>query len=336
MLGKRGFIAMASAVVCGSALVLHAATSFASEPLDETLAAASRAEDRAEPKVALELYHRAAAEHEGERLVRRAKARIDWLEARAEGDHGPLAEWLRVRSQGTATLSEEDLSVFAARVRAFPSGLVRREATQFIADAWLTHFERPSEALDAYERWSREPGIDDAERQLSAAGAALARGRLGNGEEALRELHRSGLDGRAEARFLRAERIGTIGSAVSLACLAAYAVALASLLVRVRRPFRRRDDLLAYGLVGIFTLGLPIVFVHRYDPQLVHAFAPTMGAAALVVTATWLVAQATEPSRLLARRLKWASAAAVVAAVFLATTRSGMLTELLMAAWEPR
>ena len=61
-----------------------------------------------------------------------------------------------------------------------------------------------------------------------------------------------------------------------------------------------------------------------------------MGAAALVVTATWLVAQATEPSRLLARRLKWASAAAVVAAVFLATTRSGMLTELLMAAWEPR
>lgn len=333
---KRRVGATACAFTMGACLGLLNGSSRAAEPITATLDSAAEAEDRAEPKAALELYHRAAEDYPTDRLARRARARIAWLEARREGNLVPLAAWLRMRSRSRTALTEEDLATFTVDSLEFPPGLVRREAAQFIADTWLSHFERPREAAAAYARWSQEPGLDDAERQLAESGLALARSRLGDPGAALERLRRNGLGGRAEARFLRAERVAKWGGAISIAVLVSYAAALGMLLLRARRAFRFPENSRLLLGIAAFTLGLPIVFVALYDAQFVRAFAPTMGALALVLLVNWLVAEATEPSPSTAARLRWASVGAVVSAAFLATSHTGMLTEFLMAAWEPR
>jgi len=307
----------------------------ASEPIAETLAAAARAEAEAEPARALELYRLAVFEHPGDRLLRRARARIDWLEARSEGGFVALRELTRAHAR--VEPSPQDLTAFEAKVPSFPPGLVRREAWHYLAETWLGRMNEPARALAAYEAWLREPDLDDADRQLAHAGLSLARARLGHTTEALDGLAHAGLDRRAEGRFLRAERIAKAGTIVSLSVLVGYAMLLARTFARARRTFRwsavaRRDEALVAGV----TLGTPTALVGAYDPQLVHAFAPTMLAAGLVLAVTWFARAATTPNDFAARALRLASALAVFSASFLAAAEHGLVTELLMAAWEPR
>jgi hypothetical protein len=303
----------------------------------ELLAEAEAAELHAEPARALELYRRFEASHRGERLARRAEARSAWLEARREGDFGPLAELLAMRARVSVEPRPDDLRGFAAKVARFPEGRVRRESYELLGDTWLSRLDAPSEALVSYLAWSRERGIDEAERQLAAAGIALARARLGDAGEALGELERSGLRERSESRYLRAERVRAAAVSASRVVLFAYALTLIKTLVGSRRRlvWRPRVSGVELGL-AVFTLGLPVAFVERFDSQLVHTFAPVMAAMAAVLASTWLVASLASPTDAERKPLAASSAVGVIAAGLLACAQSGMLTELLMAAWEPR
>ncbi|MBM4357830.1 MAG: hypothetical protein FJ096_06945 [Deltaproteobacteria bacterium] len=326
---------LAGLVFCGALEADPGRASGADRPA--TLAEAEAAEARAEPAQALELYRQFAAAHQGERLARRADARIAWLDARREGGFAPLRALLAMRARASDQPSAAELRAFAVEVARFPEGRVRRESYELLGDTWLARLDAPAEALECYVAWSREPGIDEAERQLAESGAALARARLGQTGEALQRLERSGLRQRSEGRFLRAERIRRLAVAASLVAIAAHALILVNSLIAHRRQLAWRTSVgrVEVGL-ATFTLGLPILFVERFDSQLVHAFAPAMVAMAAALLVTWIAACFLAPAPRERRRLALGSAASVIAAGLLACAHSGMLTELLMAAWEPR
>lgn len=305
--------------------------------LDEQLSQAATLESVGDPAGALSVYRRVAMEHSGERLVRRAQARIEWLEARNEGSFAPLADLTRERSRQSAAPDSAALAAFAMRTAQFPEGRVRREAWQLIADTSLHRFDEAAEALHAYETWLREPGIDRAERELAQSGAALARTRLGDTGQALASLDDAGLRDRAEARFLRASRVGAIGSRFAWAIIGAHLGLLAWTGLRQRRGIRPVRALgTVEALLGVTTLGLPALLVRRYDPQLVVRFDPVMTASAAALAFAWMASSWIQPSPTWRRATAITSALSVVAAAWLASVHSGMLTELLMAAWEPR
>ncbi|MBM4376928.1 MAG: hypothetical protein FJ095_17740 [Deltaproteobacteria bacterium] len=300
----------------------------------DDLALAQAAEQRLEPAQALELYRRYLAAHDGRRLARRAEARIAWLEARDEGGFGPLTELERLRRVDHASLPQDALREFAAKVARFPTGRVRRESYHLLADRWLARGEA-AEALAAYAAWLGEPGLDEGERQLAASGAALARARLGHAD-ALSKLDDAGLGTRAEGRYLRAERVGRALSLVSWTALAAFAFLAAMSGWRHRRALRFRAAV-GRGEVALaaFALGVPVALVRRYDEHLVSQFSPSMLASAGALGLAWFAASVLSPPPKERRRLALASAAAIVAASVLACRHSGMLTDVLMAAWEP-
>lgn len=301
----------------------------------DELLAAEAAEARGEPGDALERYRRLLAEHPSDRLGRRAEARIAWLEAHGEGGFTPLVELTRLQRADWSKVDDDRLRAFAAKVATFPAGRVRRAAWHLLGDRWLDR-GRAAEALAAYRAWLAEPDLDEAERQLAASGEALALGRLGSGGEALERLADAGLHGRAEARYLRAERLGRGLEVAALAVLVGYAGLLVMAMRRTRSGLHLRPTIGRAELsLAAFALALPVAFVRRYDPQLVRTFWPSMAAAAVVLGVSWLGAGALEPSHRERQRLAWASGLAVLAASLVAARHSGMLTELLVAAWEP-
>lgn len=318
-----------------AALALTASRSEASEGR-ELLVAAEAAEAAAEPRRAYELYRKFEDQHHGERLARRARARTAWLEARSEGEFGPLSELIAMRTQASASPEPAALRAFAARVATFPSGRVRREAYELLGDTWLTRLDSPTEALAYYLAWSQEPGINEAERQLAASGIALCRARIGKWGAALGDLERLGLTDRSEARYLRAERVKRIASGLGIAALVIHGLQLLVEFVRRRaRPSWRATIGQVEVTLAALTLGLPILFVERFDSQLVRPFAPAIAAMALALALNWLAAGLLPPDAR-HRRLAAGGAVSVLAAGLVASTHTGMLTELLMAAWEPR
>ena len=257
----------------GSCLLTLAGTLFASEPRlsqADLLRSAERAEGVPDPARAAYWYALARDSAPDSRLGRRAGARLDWLEARKEGEWQPLRELLRMRSfagRGPAELAP--MLEFERRLRAFPAGRVRRESWQLVAETYLHRQGEPERALAAYRAWLAEPGLDEAERQLAITGAAQARALLGDGRGSLEELAAAGLERRPEAvelrlRLLRASARPLAQGAVGVFVVLAFACGGFR---GFFRPQLARALSVRRLALGTYLLFGPVVFalLHSYD-----------------------------------------------------------------------
>jgi hypothetical protein len=315
------------------AAVMSLAGAVLAQEQGELLAVAEQAESRLELGRALDFYARAEAADPRARLARRAQARREWLSQRSEGNFVPLATLMQARARVSASIRAEDLAALARDVRSFPSGIVRREALQLIADGYRERLDRPREALDAYLEWSREPGITEAERQLAVSGAALSRARLGQTDQAIASMAAAGLSRRAEASYLRASRTIAIGGRLAWAVLAFYLTVLAVALVRHRHSLVWRSPSRMELLFAVYALCTPLWMIHVFDHQLLHACAPIVVACGAFLGASRGAACALADVTSTRERtlLGVTSAATAIAVSFLVAGKTGMLLELIMA-----
>jgi hypothetical protein len=311
-----------------------APASSSTAPLDqaELIRKAETAEADHDPRLAASLYRRARDSNPGSRLGRAAAGRLIWLEERSEGDWQPLAELLKLRAMSRDALDAARLAEFEQKLATFPSGRVRREALALVADAEQQHLRRPERAIDAYERLLREPGLDDAERQLAVTGAAVARAALGDEAGAIRVIENAGLGGRHEASALRLQSFRRFSIPLALALLGAFvgiSLGFGGYRGLAPRALARAVSRARVAL-GAYTLLVPIGFALAHSYELFRTIGPLCGACGGVALFSSIASGAAhELSR--SRRLSCAALAllAVLAAAYLALDRSGALLGLL-------
>jgi hypothetical protein len=297
----------------------------------DLLATARDAEDRADPRAAVDLYRRAAEAAPGSRLSRKAEARLDWLHARAEGDYGPLAELLRARRLAPPDRTPEAMARLVEAARAFPEGRVRREALALAADTYLS-LERPREALDAYRAWGASPGVDGAERQLAESGTALALARLGQLGLSIDRLEAADLASRPEAVYLRAQAVSRVLRPVAWSAIACFLV----LFVWAARGLRLSDLSRAFSprrlLFATYFLGPPLALVDLYEPVELDRVATVAAALAAGVALSSIAG-----ARLARRSMTRSSRRLAAALGALATVAAGLLavdhTQILLSVW---
>jgi hypothetical protein len=121
--------------------------------------------------------------------ARRAQGRIEWIDARSEGDFAPLAALERVRRNPDAADDPAVIAALAERASQFPPGRVRVEALMLVAEAWLGRLHRPDLALDPLRLVESDPNADPLTARLAereVVDAEIARGAL---REATTEAH---------------------------------------------------------------------------------------------------------------------------------------------------
>ena len=300
---------------------------------NELLRRAQSAEKELRLAEAAALYRRALEAEPSSRLARRARARLSWLEARSEDDYGPLSELMGARKNAAAP-EPATVEAFEARVATFPQGLVRREALQLLAETYLHRLHDPSRALTAYRAWADSPDLPEGERQLATSGAALATAALGRGDPG-GDMSRAGLGYRAEAVFLRAERIGRIGSWIAYLTFAAFvAAALAKGGWRGWRGAGLRRALGPARLaVAGYTLGVPLAILWLYDHRLAPQLGWVVAACALVLLSASVLGSGLDESPSSPRwrpRLAGLAALATLGAAFVASFHSRLLFDLML------
>jgi hypothetical protein len=184
--------------------------------------------------------------------ARRAEGRIEWLEARSEGDFAPLAALERVRRDPDAADNPVVIAALDERASQFPPGRVRVEARMLVAEAWLGRLHRPDLAVAPLRLVESDPNADPltaslAEREI--VDAAIARGAL---SEARAEAHAHAvrLDPRFVARVDKlVRRRALFYGAVSEIALF-VALTLGALARAVRAPRRANDGIRLQRLRG--------------------------------------------------------------------------------------
>jgi hypothetical protein len=203
----------------------------------ETLYALGRAEEEAGAFARALAYDRASvAAAPGSVWAQRASARVAWLEARSEGDFGPLARLERVRRSPSLADDPEAVDALAREVRSFPPGKVRVEAQMFVAEAWLGRLRRPADALPLLRAVSDDPGADPLSSQLAERAIVDTLAGQGRLDEAAAEA--SSHAGRLDARFVKQARARARRRALrrgAIAELAGFAGLAAIALLRARR-----------------------------------------------------------------------------------------------------
>jgi hypothetical protein len=132
------------------------------------------------------------------RWALRARDRVEWLDARSEGDFAPLVRLEQVRRDPAASSDPAKVDALARDLESFPPGVVRVEARMLVAEAWVGRMHRPGDAIGELRQVSVDPKADPltqrlAEREL--VDALVATGRI---EEAAAEAttHKNRLDNR--------------------------------------------------------------------------------------------------------------------------------------------
>lgn len=230
------------------------------------MARAEQAERELSFPLALAAYESAERAAPGNRAARRARARIDFLRARSEGEFVPLTELERVRRAGHA--DPVRLAELEQRASAFPPGRVRREARALVADSYL-RLDRLGDAARAHRAWLEEPELDDAEWLRASNGLALCRARLGDLEGSLETLRARGLGASAEATFVELALLRRWARPVALGWVSAFLIA-ALVLGRARcwsRASLARAFSPARCLVAAWALGVPLLLAALHRPE---------------------------------------------------------------------
>ena len=197
---------------------------------------------------ALAGYRRFVARDPGSRYASRALARIDDLQAHAEGGFAPLVALERVRRSTALSDDPRALEALDRASRGWPGGSVRAEAWMLVAEAFAGRMRRPREAAEVFLRLAEDDAAPVGQRELAATRLVELRAALGDPARAERELSGVRVPDvvRAEAAVLtRRARLhraaATVLTLVALAGAAALAMAwrrgqLGEVLRRWRRP----------------------------------------------------------------------------------------------------
>jgi hypothetical protein len=190
--------------------------------------------------------------------ARRAQSRVEWLDARSEGDFAPLAALERVRRDPEAADDPAVIAALAERATQFPAGRVRVEARMLVAEAWLGRLHRPDLALAPLRLVESDPNTDPltarlAEREI--VDVEIAHGALTEAS-AEAQAHAARLDPRFVARVdkLVRRRVLFYGALCEIALFAALTLGA---LARAASRANARDRLqrLRAPLVGLRGLG---------------------------------------------------------------------------------
>jgi tetratricopeptide (TPR) repeat protein len=294
--------------------------------------AGAEAERAFEPARAVELYERAVEADPTSRLATRARRRLSYLRARAEGDWAPLAAMLELRARPPAERTRAATSAFEGRVRGFPPGRVRAESWPLVAGAWMDLGE-PARAEAAYRAMLEEPELTESERIAAQTGIARALAAQGSAAEGAAHLEEAGLSETETHGVLAREASRRIGRLVAWALLAVFALAV---LVAGRRELTRgvvlrRAFSPARLLVAVYALAFPVWLAQRYDHDALDTFLFLAVGAAGVLAVASLGGEAMR-ARGASRRARLAIATLAVAAHaavgYLALDRAGQLLSL--------
>ncbi len=255
----------AAPALVAALLVLLVAVGARAETQSQALRRGEEAEQAFEFARAIAAYRAAEAIAPRSRLSRRAAQRIEYLEARKEGDFAPLAAFERQRRLREPTVA--DVEAFERRVESFPPGRVKNESRALIADTYLLRLEQPERAVHAYEAWLAEPRLDDADWTRATNGLALARARLGDLRGSLDTLKKAGLGAHTEATYVRLAIIRTWARPLSVVLIAAF-VLLSFLLGGREKPARLARRLSPLWLATLFwVVGFPLLIASRHRPE---------------------------------------------------------------------
>jgi hypothetical protein len=265
-------VAVATGLLVCTALAPAFAQDGGAEPAP-LLGAAERAERSFELAEAESLYRRVVEAAPGSREARRARARIDYLEARRDPARGyaPLEALERARR---ADLDRARAEAFAREVDAMPAGRVKRDALFLLGETWLRRLGDPARARGYYDALIDAPGVTDEEAELARFARAEAIDAAGDRAAAIEAMDEAGLGATFEARELRAQQLR---ARLRVASIALLAIALA-LLVVTGRPWRagraglRRalawPRLLAYAYV----IAVPAAIAELYERGTAETF----------------------------------------------------------------
>lgn len=131
--------------------------------------------------------YRAVIEADPSALVARpARARLDELEAHAEGGFAPLARLEEVRRDPQKANDRAAIEALARDLEAFPPGRVRVEARLFVAEAWWRRLGEPARAIAPLEAAVSDKSGDRLTRALALSELVTLRRERGELREALR------------------------------------------------------------------------------------------------------------------------------------------------------
>lgn len=187
----------------------------------ELLGQARAAERQGRAQEAAGLYRAARDVDASSRLGARAARRLEWLEARSEQDYEPLSALLRVR--GDRDLTATELAAFEARIDGFAEGIVRGEARQTVAEAWLQLGDAVA-ATRAFRLWLAERELSPRDRERALAGLARGLRAAGDDEGALEALGAAGLADGDAATSIRSDSRARVGRVVAWLWLALFAL----------------------------------------------------------------------------------------------------------------
>lgn len=282
-----------------------------------------------EPARAVAHYERAVAAAPTSRLAMRARRRLSYLQARADGGFGPLVIMQRFRARDRAARSEEATLAFERAVRRFPSGRVRVESWPLVGEAWLA-LGAPARAEAAFRAMVEEAAATDSERIAAHTGIARAVAAQRGAAAGAAHLERLGLDQTATHASLSRTARQEVGLLAAWALIASFVLLV---LATGRRELLRlavlRRALSARRLaVAAYALGVPPWLAHRYDASALDTFLFLAVGGAVVLALASLAGEAMRERRARGAERIAVAAVAVAAHVaigYLALDRAGQL-----------
>lgn len=263
-------LALAATLAIGVAHEARAGTPRARAEAEARFAEAEQAAKERRFGEALAAYRAAIAADPSAPLAMPARARVDDLEAHAEGGFAPLARLEQVRRDPKRASDRAEIEALAGEAELFPPGRVRAEARLFVAAAWWRRLGDPARAIAPLEAAVADRSGDRLTRALALGELLALRRERGELREALRATDREpdlAPTARAEIiRLLRREALRTSSTALLAALAILGAGSIAWLAARARdvrdlpaRLIRTRSVALALYLGGA---GALLVRVH--------------------------------------------------------------------------
>lgn len=189
---------------------------------------------------ALAAYRTSVARDPGGRYAARALARVEYLQARSEGDFVPLTILERVRSDPKRISDPAAIAELVRAARAFPPGWVRSEALLLAGQAYASRLDRPHEAGEVLHELATDSGASRDMRRLALQLLAQVRERTGEIDRALNEQRQLGGDPNTIARLQRLLRRRVLYRVALSTIVSVLFVGIATS-VRALRAGRGRD-----------------------------------------------------------------------------------------------
>lgn len=222
------------AACCITPASAHAQEATATHTPAEWMELAQTAEREARPADALAAYRHVVDAAEGSRLSRRARTRIEWIEARSEGELAPLAALLAFRDRPVEERTTDVVSAFERETDAMPRGLARAEARLAIAGDW-SRLGETERALRAWEAALADPDVPSSDRDLVRESMARVRMASGDLEGAMGQLEDDGLSRLTLHRVLARRIRAATWVPISIGVVVLYALTVLVLALRSGR-----------------------------------------------------------------------------------------------------